>query len=85
MNGTDNTGSFRTSVLQFPNPEAVQEVQVSTANTSAEFGKHPGGVFNVITKSGTNQLHGSGFLLLAERRVQRKHLGSQCQRRQPAD
>ncbi|HWR52383.1 MAG TPA: carboxypeptidase regulatory-like domain-containing protein [Bryobacteraceae bacterium] len=61
LDGSDNTGSFRNSALQFPNPEAVQEVNVSTSNTSAEFGKQPGGMFNVITKSGTNQLHGSGF------------------------
>jgi hypothetical protein len=64
MDGTDNTGSFRNSALQFPNPEAVQEVQVSTANTSAEFGKQPGGVFNVITKSGTNKFRGSGFYFM---------------------
>jgi outer membrane receptor protein involved in Fe transport len=61
LDGSDNTGSFRNSALQFPNPEAVQEVNVSTSNTSAEFGKQPGGMFNVITKSGTNELHGSGF------------------------
>ena len=61
LDGSDNTGSFRNSALQFPNPEAVQEVNVSTSNTSAEFGKQPGGMFNVITKSGTNEIHGSGF------------------------
>ncbi len=61
LDGSDNTASFRNSALQFPNPEAVQEVNVSTSNTSAEFGKQPGGMFNVITKSGTNKLHGSGF------------------------
>src|SRR3954451_8898002 len=61
LDGSDNTGSYRNSGLQFPNPEAVQEVNVSTSNTSAEFGKQPGGTFNVITKSGTNEFHGSGF------------------------
>ncbi len=61
LDGSDNTGTFRNTALQFPNPEAVQEVQVSTASTSAEFGKQPGGIFNVVTKSGTNQFHGAGF------------------------
>jgi hypothetical protein len=61
LDGSDNTASFRNSALQFPNPEAVQEVNVGTSNTSAEFGKQPGGVFNIITKSGTNDFHGSGF------------------------
>jgi outer membrane receptor protein involved in Fe transport len=61
MDGSDNTGTFRNTALQFPNPEAVQEVQVSTASTSAEFGKQPGGIFNIVTRSGTNDLHGAGF------------------------
>jgi len=61
LDGSDNTGPFRNTALQFPNPEAVAEVNVTTSNASAEFGKQPGGVFNIITKSGTNQLHGSAF------------------------
>jgi outer membrane receptor protein involved in Fe transport len=64
LDGSDNTGPFRNTALQFPNPEAVQEVNVSTSNTSAEFGKQPGGVFNIITKSGTNEFHGSAFMYL---------------------
>jgi outer membrane receptor protein involved in Fe transport len=64
LDGSDNTGPFRNTALQFPNPEAVAEVNVSTSNTSAEFGKQPGGVFNIITKSGTNDFHGSAFLYL---------------------
>lgn len=64
LDGSDNTGPFRNTALQFPNPEAVAEVNVSTSNTSAEFGKQPGGVFNIITKSGTNEFHGSGFAYL---------------------
>jgi len=41
------------------NPDAVQEVSVQTSNFSAEFGRAGGAVFNEVTKSGTNQLHGS--------------------------
>jgi hypothetical protein len=39
----------------------IQEVQVKTAGYEAEFGQSTGGVVNVITKSGTNQVHGSVF------------------------
>jgi hypothetical protein len=39
----------------------VQEVQVKTGGYEAEFGQSMGGVVNVITKSGTNELRGSGF------------------------
>jgi len=41
--------------------EAVKEFQVVAAGASAEFGRTAGGVINVVTKSGTNELHGSGF------------------------
>lgn len=41
--------------------EAVKEFQVVSSGASAEFGRTAGGVINVITKSGTDQLHGSLF------------------------
>ncbi len=59
LDGSDNSGVFRNQALQFPNPDTVQEVQISTSSTSAEFGKQVGGIFNVITRSGTNQFHGT--------------------------
>ena len=41
--------------------DAIQEFSVLTANYSAEYGFTSGGVINAITKSGTNQLHGSAY------------------------
>ncbi|MBV9074494.1 MAG: TonB-dependent receptor [Acidobacteria bacterium] len=41
--------------------DAVKEFQVIATGASAEFGRTAGGVVNVITKSGTDQLHGSAF------------------------
>lgn len=41
--------------------EAVKEFQVVASGASAEFGRTGGGVVNIITKSGTNELHGSLF------------------------
>ncbi|PYU08268.1 MAG: TonB-dependent receptor, partial [Acidobacteria bacterium] len=41
--------------------EAVKEFQVVASGANAEFGRTAGGVVNVITKSGTNEIHGSGF------------------------
>ena len=42
--------------------EAVKEFQVVTDGGSAEFGRSSGGFINVVTKSGTNEYHGSGFV-----------------------
>ncbi len=41
--------------------EAVKEFQVVPTGASAEFGRTGGGIINVITKSGTNEVHGSAF------------------------
>ncbi len=51
----------RTGLLQIyiPPAEAIQTVDMSTSNYTAEFGRAAGAVTNVILKSGTNQFHGS--------------------------
>src|ERR1700720_689980 len=41
--------------------EAVKEFQIIASGANAEYGRTAGGVVNVITKSGTNQFHGSAF------------------------
>ena len=41
--------------------DAIQEVAIQTSNFAAEFGQAAGGYFNYTMKSGTNQLHGSGY------------------------
>lgn len=45
----------------FPNVDAVQEFSVQTSSFDAQYGRGVGGIINVATKSGTNQLHGSVF------------------------
>jgi Carboxypeptidase regulatory-like domain len=45
----------------FPFPDALQEFSVQTSNYSAEYGENAGGVVNVVTKSGTNDIHGDAF------------------------
>lgn len=53
----ENFGSLETKNLTVP-IEAVQEFQVVTNGFAPEFGRATGGLLNVITKSGTNDLHG---------------------------
>jgi hypothetical protein len=59
----ETTGGVRGSVPM----EAVQEFQVLTSGYQAEYGRAAGGVVNVITKSGTNQPHGTLFGFLRHR------------------
>ena len=44
--------------------DAIQEFSVLTTNYSADYGKTSGGVVNAITRSGTNQIHGSAYEFL---------------------
>ena len=52
---------FRNSGLNYPPPDALQEVKVLTNGFGAEYGRNAGAVFNVVTRSGGNELHGSGW------------------------
>ncbi|MBV8672226.1 MAG: TonB-dependent receptor, partial [Acidobacteriaceae bacterium] len=45
----------------FGSPDAISEIQVVTDNFSAQYGRNMGSVVNYVTKSGTNQFHGTGF------------------------
>jgi hypothetical protein len=47
--------------------DAVQEFQVNSNSYSAEFGRASGGVINVVTKSGSNEFHGSGYWFYRDR------------------
>ena len=64
LDGGSNTNGLRNTGNVAPNPDAVQEFRVVTNSYSAEYGRFAGGVVNMVTKSGTNQLHGSLFEFL---------------------
>lgn len=61
LDGVDNNESLVGSTMIFPPVEGIQEFRVITTNAAAEFGRAGGAVINVVTKSGTNALNGSGF------------------------
>ncbi|MDQ6701589.1 MAG: carboxypeptidase regulatory-like domain-containing protein, partial [Acidobacteriota bacterium] len=61
LDGGNNVDEYTNVNAPFPFPDALQEFSVQTSNYSAEYGQNAGGVVNVITQSGTNQLHGDMF------------------------
>ena len=60
---TFNGGYFnnpsRNTGMNYPPPDAIQEVRILTHNFGAEYGRNPGSQVNVVSKSGTNDIHGS--------------------------
>jgi hypothetical protein len=63
VEGMDSTYSLGMSTYSFAQPSAdsIQEIAVQTSNFAAELGLSGGAVFNIIMKSGTNQIHGSAY------------------------
>ena len=62
IDGTDNNDPSVTIGTQQVIPDAVQELVINQNIYSAEYGRGAGGQFNVITKTGTNQLHFGAWL-----------------------
>src|SRR5262249_18201833 len=49
------------SLMNNVNSNFIQEVKIQTSNAGAEYGRTAGVAFNIVTKNGTNQFHGSAF------------------------
>ena len=64
LDGGDNTDAMSNVNMPFPFPDALQEFSVESSAVSSRFGTHPGATVNVVTKSGSNQLHGDLFEFL---------------------
>jgi hypothetical protein len=73
QDGNDTTLQFynenagRTRISSNISQDAVQEFQVQASGYSAEFGRATGGVINTVTKSGTNDLHGTAYWFFRNR------------------
>jgi outer membrane receptor protein involved in Fe transport len=64
LDGGDNNDPLTNSASLVPNPDALEEFSILTNNYSAEYGRNTGAVVNAITKSGTNQFHGTAYEFL---------------------
>jgi hypothetical protein len=74
LDGTDNQDPILGIIVVNPNLDAVTETKVALQNYDAEFGKAVAGVVTAQTKSGSNDIHGSGFWF------RRTDAGSHCAR-----
>ena len=72
VDGVNNTWAEMGEPRQNFAMDAIQEFKVSTSTYKAEYGLATGGLVAVVTKSGTNQVHGSGLLFLRDASITAK-------------
>ena len=64
LDATSHNDTYINTGLPFPNPDAIQEFNLQSSNYTAEYGNSSGGIVNIVTKSGTNEIHGALFEFL---------------------
>lgn len=73
LDGAQNNDHYSNAPNPMPNPDALQEFSVQVNNFSAEFGRQAGGIVNAVTKTGTNDFHGSVFEYLRNKALNAKN------------
>jgi hypothetical protein len=64
VDGAPVNVSYGNATILVPSQDSVQEFRVQTNNNTAEYGMYTGGVINISTKSGSNQIHGTVYEFL---------------------
>jgi hypothetical protein len=72
VNGGDANDLFVNAPAVQPSPDSIEEFRVITNNFDAEYGRNSGAVVNVVTKSGTNKLHGDVYEFFRNRALNSK-------------
>ncbi len=79
LDGGENMDNLMNLNLPFPFPDAVQEFSVETSNSMVDQGNSSAGTVNVVTKSGTNQIHGNGFWFVRNTELNASNFFSRAQ------
>lgn len=74
MTNLRNTGNVA------PNPDAIQEFRVQTNSYNAEYGRFASGIINILTKSGTNNIHGSVYEFVRNQKFNANEWGAVLER-----
>lgn len=73
LDGGDHNDKFSNLNMPIPFPDAMEEFSVQTSTLTAQYGEHAGSVVSLVTKSGTNSLHGNIFDFLRNDAVNAHH------------
>jgi hypothetical protein len=76
LDGGINMTGLRNYGNPLPNPDALEEFRVETSNFAAQYGRMSGGVVTAVTRSGTNQWHGSLFEFFRNTNMNANNWGS---------
>ena len=78
LDGGDNNDYESNTSFAYPFPDAVAQFSVETAAMGAQTGLHPAGVVNVVTRSGSNTLHGAAFEFIRNNYVDATNFFATC-------
>ena len=75
VNGGDGNDQFAGLPAIQPSPDAIEEFRVLTNTFDAEYGRNSGAVVNVVTKSGSNEVHGNAYEFFRNKNLNARVLG----------
>lgn len=84
MDGTDNNDRLTLSIVLRPSVESVREFKIQTNLFAAEQGRNSGATVNVITKSGSNEWHGSAYEFLRNDKMDARNFFARPEAAKPA-